>query len=808
MASSTVNLISNAYGNSRISNAASESTLREIIDAIEGIESGTGTGTPATRNRTNRNIKAGKDTLDSTKKAFGFLFKSLGTVAGAGWNFVEMVADGKTSASAYGEALNNSLIKKLPFVGESLGSIGDIITTSIKILESWNSQLQNVSQSGASFNNSVIALKKAAVRAQLDLPFYVQLIGENTDKLRAFGGTVTEGAEAFTDFNEGIKNGNPSVELVNMGFTTESVSEAAMFYMTSVLRTGNRQMMSNAATQESFLHYTKNYDRLIKLTGKGQEEIEKAAAVAAQDAAYQLKMNQLGTDEKTKMKMALDEIAARYGPAGAELFKASFLGSSPQSDAAIALSTIFPHLTKNIDNLQSSARDSKTSVKDMAVVNRRIMIDSMLSAASRYNSITAFVDAASSGADGMDGLYDAMKPILLEISKYGDTTKLTREALEAAFNKAETEVQATDGFTQFMREFELAVQRFSAAFSTSIIPALEMLSDAFKKHQFGDRIREFGSLMGQWAGDALKKTMTFFGLLSSDEGQEIVKSLMNALMNQLGIKIRYAFKRFISLGLFGSEKDQAIEEMRERIKRDKALKEGGLLDKNNIKGQPIKINWKGQDWWILPEKVDGKYIGNTKADMTGQRSQAYDFDLINEIEERIKAQNLGVDMSNVSDKDKEILKQLYESPLEIPVAGKTYFVKPSRISEGDYLGYLNKSLSGQAYHMKDQRKTIESILSYRERTRQELGFRTGTLGMLGSLFADFGKSTSVKLHGKEAVVTPKQLGDVVKTRNQLLMTDFINSLNTNMSVLINLTKQELRIERSKLEANQNIMVSR
>jgi len=806
MASSAVNIISNAYGNSRINNAASDSTLREIIDAIEGIESGSSGGSAAARSKTNKNIKAGKDNLDSTRKAFGSLFKSLGTVAGAGWNFVEMVADGKTSASDYGEAINNSLIKNLPFVGEQLGSIGDVITTGIKILESWNSELKNASQSGASFNNSIIALKKSAVRAQLDLPFYVQLIVENSEKLRGFGGTVTQGAEAFADFNEGIKNGNPSVELVNMGFTTESVSEAAMFYMTSVLRTGNRQILTNSSTQESFLHYTKNYDRLIKLTGKGQEEIEKAAAVAAQDAAYQLKMNQLGTDEKTKMKMALDEIAARYGPAGAELFKASFLGSSPQSDAAIALSTIFPHLTKNIDALQGAAYDSKVSVKNMAVTNRRIMIDSMLSAASRYNSITAFVDAASSGADGMDGLYDAMKPILTEISKYGDTTKLTREMLEKAFDKAETEAGARDGFTEFMREFELAIQRFSAAFSTSIIPALEMLSDAFKKHKFGDRIREFGSLMGQWAGDALKKTLTFFGLFSSDEGREIVKTLMNTLMNQLGIKIRYAFKRFFTLGLAGDRKDQAAEEMRERMRRDEALKKGGLLDKNNMKGQPIKINWHGKDWWIIPEKVDGKYVGYDNPNMTGTQGTAQDFDLISEIDERIRAQNLGVNFSNMGDKDKEILKELYESPIEVPVAGKTYFVKPSRITEGNYLGYLNKNLSGDAYNMIDERKLIESIIQYRERTRQELGFRAGTLGTFGSMFANFGKSTPVQLHGKEAVVTPKQLGDVVKTRNQLLMTDFINSLNTNMSVLIDLTKQELRIERSKLEANQNIMI--
>ena len=81
-----------------------------------------------------------------------------------------------------------------------------------------------------------------------------------------------------------------------------------------------------------------------------------------------------------------------------------------------------------------------------------------------------------------------------------------------------------------------------------------------------------------------------------------------------------------------------------------------------------------------------------------------------------------------------------------------------------------------------------------------LGMNTGTLGRIGSLFGDFGKGTQATLHGNEAVVTPKQLGDVIAASNQISVRDVVNRLNSNINLMINVAKQDLIIERSKLLA--------
>ena len=77
---------------------------------------------------------------------------------------------------------------------------------------------------------------------------------------------------------------------------------------------------------------------------------------------------------------------------------------------------------------------------------------------------------------------------------------------------------------------------------------------------------------------------------------------------------------------------------------------------------------------------------------------------------------------------------------------------------------------------------------------------TGTLGRFGSLFANFGKGTRATLHGKEAIVTPKQLQSVIGAGTQISVRDVVNRLNNNINLMISVAKEDVRLERSKLMA--------
>ena len=90
------------------------------------------------------------------------------------------------------------------------------------------------------------------------------------------------------------------------------------------------------------------------------------------------------------------------------------------------------------------------------------------------------------------------------------------------------------------------------------------------------------------------------------------------------------------------------------------------------------------------------------------------------------------------------------------------------------------------------------------------GYRTGTLGQTGNLFANFDpvKGTPALLHGKEAVVTVPQMGQIISSAGQLSVAQLVTSLNSNINVLISLAREENRVERNKLSAIKNMKLVR
>jgi hypothetical protein len=87
-------------------------------------------------------------------------------------------------------------------------------------------------------------------------------------------------------------------------------------------------------------------------------------------------------------------------------------------------------------------------------------------------------------------------------------------------------------------------------------------------------------------------------------------------------------------------------------------------------------------------------------------------------------------------------------------------------------------------------------------------YRNGTLGEMSKGFGNAGKlGTTVALHGTEAVVSPEQLSSSLTSIGQISLAEFITSLNSNVNLLISLTREDIRVERSKLSAQEKMKLS-
>jgi hypothetical protein len=89
-------------------------------------------------------------------------------------------------------------------------------------------------------------------------------------------------------------------------------------------------------------------------------------------------------------------------------------------------------------------------------------------------------------------------------------------------------------------------------------------------------------------------------------------------------------------------------------------------------------------------------------------------------------------------------------------------------------------------------KTAESESARFEQIKTEhpeMNLASGTLGTTGNLFADWGKETTVNLHGTESVVTPEQMGRIISGAGQNTLSADLKQLNTLTQQLLNYMKQ-------------------
>lgn len=547
MANTTVEIIGGQLSGV-LQNAASDATLQEIVRAVNKMSNSTG-GAAGGGPTPSSSSSSGSSIMESAMDMVG---NQIGNLVGAMGSFAGLIASGNDKLSSYTTVLNDQIIKGLPLVGKYLGAFGDVINYSIGTFESWNQSLKQSTKSGASFNNSILELRQAANSANLSLDDFVGIVAANSESLVAFGGTVTEGAKAFADYNKYLKRDSGPVNntLRQMGYSSKEVSEMLMMFMKNTQRGAFREKQSKEQFEKQFMFYSLNLDRLVKLTGQTAQQLENKIAGVNQDAAYQAMVMSLGQDQQTMMDAGLKQFVATYGEAGAELWKALALGQQPQTDLAIDLMTMMPFAGKGARSMITSIKKGTVVLDKFDDVLRQSFVDQNMNIKDYYLKNQSLINAMSLVEGPTGELYRAIKSAVAGVGRYGKISDLTTDKLNALWKAAKDEADKREGFTKLMNDFTIAFEKFKEGLIDSLMPVFKDISKSLKSEEVQARIKAFGEWLGTTIKNHLPKVTEFIRLLASAEGREFILSEIEHFWHVLGVHGEFALKRS-----FNTDKD-------------------------------------------------------------------------------------------------------------------------------------------------------------------------------------------------------------------------------------------------------------
>jgi len=480
---------------------AAEATLQELLKVMkqQGRASGSqGSGQEEgakAQKLYNDSVKEGTtakkentEAVEESTSAFSKAAGAVGRMAGGALNLFTSVLGGAVGITtnlvkAFGDgtATMTDLVSQVPLVGSVLamftGYLDNTLTT-----------FQQLSSSGASFNNNLTELRVSAAGAKVSLDEFASFVGNNTEKFAAFGGTVTQGAMQFNRARKALRGYER--DLLAMGLTFEEVNEGLADYM-YMNRAGARAQQQDM--QQLAMHsaeYSKGLMTLSKLTGEDVKAQREKLQAQQNDIAFQMKLAKLRPEERAKVQAGLAEAMAAGGETGAEFFKQQFLGVPPLTQATRMFAATMGDSADAITSMATQATNSGVSLEefnDGAVGRLADFVEGQAEAGANLENVLA------AAAGGMEGPASELANILqssgIEFTKYLDEQgNFNREALEKDLEAAEAEgnkrdetVEALTGFQNTLREIKATFeQNVLAPITKAVGPQLNALADAFE----------------------------------------------------------------------------------------------------------------------------------------------------------------------------------------------------------------------------------------------------------------------------------------------------------------------------------------
>jgi len=464
------------FGLVEAKNAAEESTMKEILRALQGKGGGGGSsgggggGAKAVGGMAGVMDKAAKSTgkytdqIKNTRTAlqdFAAGLKMVGGMIAGAFGAVVSGAQGLAMELIAGGNRMSDFLQHIPLIGNALGGL-------TAMLEKQVDNFRDLSEVGAGFGNSVLGLTRAATDAGMGVSQFAEFVGSNSQNMMLLGGTVTEGAKQFGALTRQIRNSNRDFQ--GMGFTFEALNEHTVEYMDQLAMQGRLSGMSQSQLRKGSEEYLMQIDRLAKVTGKSRKEAEALLKKQAAEANVQVMASKLSGQALTNFQDSIAFVDSELpGFSNAIKDMADGVAQTPLAQKLAATIPGFADLQKE---MASGSLSQQEYVKRMAAFGPDI-----------DKFVKSMDPAMVQSLMGKEGFGEMM-------SGMAEYNKMATKYRDADIEKMKQEQKERDKTTQQLADFETRIAEVRAKIMKTLIDSgiLDKLNE-----QFGNLLEWFTS---------------------------------------------------------------------------------------------------------------------------------------------------------------------------------------------------------------------------------------------------------------------------------------------------------------------------
>jgi hypothetical protein len=447
-------------GNVEAKNAATESTLREILKAMQGVQKNTKDGGGGD------NKGGGGDNKNTTQKlmsmagrageSLGKFSKAVMPAVGAIAGFTDGLVKTISTFANVGDSVERAadVFSGIPIVGTMFTAVA---SAAQKVTDSYVA----VAKSGATFGGSINNFASSATAAGMTMDKFGALIARNGEGMLGFGSTTEDGAKRFSQVSKALRS--TSSELYALGFSTDDINQGLASYGDLLKKQGLQGTKSNAELAAGAKNYMRELDALAKISGEERSVKEAQMKALATDVQFQMSM--AGKSEETRASFM--KLIGGFGPTLGGFVK-DFVANgtaTSQANAEIAAALGGP----TMDEL-TKLRAKLNSNQELTVAEQDRLREIIKKASD------AGAKQLGSSIAGAGGSLDNMGKAFVEGSQIqiGAVTKASEEQKKAA--------AATDKMNEKMQKAQQMLAGFSNSFQMALANSgmLDLMLKAFQ----------------------------------------------------------------------------------------------------------------------------------------------------------------------------------------------------------------------------------------------------------------------------------------------------------------------------------------